>query len=586
MSLSPRVVFGDLDLTDYPFSILMDEGDDGVAENVYVSLDTELRDGALVSKTSTENREVTRVVMVEGSDLLAVAEATAALARECEKPLNTLQLDPGDGFAPPKVYETFTAQIVERAVPGAEAANLRLFEVTWPALPFARSVDPFTVTGVTSTGTTTTVVNDASSTTGWTNDAGVAPSSGSGEVWVEQEIGAFAPRASLFYQPASPIDMTGLPYLAVRWRVTDGAGPFSMNPIVYADGLELPHISTQGDSTGGTNRYYVSTYACSDTSVAQLQIKSVATTGYIDGATVGYFRVDEVRKTNVAPMSGTLRQKLVNVEVPGSARCPMSLSVAHASSPLGDAMVYTSPALRAGYNPALSAWATTLGSTRTSNISGKGWSLTGSGVSFDVPTSFLPRGSFQLVGRLQKGTGAAERTFTATCDVRFGATVVSGSSRTQTTYAANLPASVNQTVELGSFTLPTADVPDGSAAVVRVNILADATAELDEAWLFYLPDDGSSHLSIVPCGIGTVAAGGPSSKLWLDAASVERPYPAAFIGAAADKSDARAPTEALTNWDEHLFPAGENLIFVVTPDALDALVTGEGYARWHTHPAA
>lgn len=589
MNLDPRVVFGDLDLTDYPYSILMDEGDDGVAQNAYQSIDTELRDGTIVSRTHTENREVTRVVMVEGSDLLEVAESTAALARECEKPLNTLALDPGDGYGPPKVYETFTAQIAEVALPGGDNANVRLFQVTWPALPFARSVDPFTVTGVTSTGTTTTTVNDASSATGWSALLGTF-GSGGGEVTVTVDSTNQTPSAqpSLVLTPGSPVDMAAFPFFVIKWRIPYPLGTFDPAPAVYADGSPLGRVASTYDNATG---FYTSTYSCPDASVASLRIQSGRVTSYSGGGiTTGTFNVTEVSKSDVAPSASTKRQKVTAAEIPGSARTPASLSVSHASSALGNVLVYTCPELATGYTPALSTWVLTAGTTVSGTISGSEFSATSS-ARFEVPARTLPAGEYQLIAHARRNSSASPGpvTFTSSCQVFVGGVAVDPiQSRITVHSLANVAATTPRGyISLGSFTLPPTDLPEGTAATVRVTIDDDLSlAAYDEAWLFYMPDDGSTALSQVDCSTGTPAAGGPSNRLWLQAADVDYPYPRALVGTQADFSDARGVSGLVSNWSEHNVPAGPNFAFVVTPGAEDAVTEWSGYARWHTHPAS
>lgn len=559
----------------------------GKAVPVVQVVESLIQDGGLERVERFENRDQQVILAIDASDSQALAEYESALFREVQKVRNELRYTPPDGFAPAGVFDVLWADLAfadDDALWDLDEVmrGRRNYVLTLRCLPFARSVDPFTVTGVTSTGTTTTTVNDASSTTGW-SAVGSALGSGSGEVYVDVDVNnqTLADQPALVYSPASPIDMTGLPYLVVRWRIAGLAGAFDQAPTVAADGQTLTMVNTRYD--GVTSRT-VSTYICPDTSVASVRIRSPRVSGYIGGATTGTFNVDNLAKSDVAPSTGTLRQKATAVSVPGSARTPATLQVSHASSALGDVLVYTSPALAAGYVPALSPWAVSAGTTVATNISGKSWSLA-SGESFDFPASILPRGAYQIVARVKDQSFAPGfETITTTAATRLAGTNVDPSQIVVSKHAStSLSTSAYTNVVLGSFQLPPADVPAGSAAVVRVTIAG--SVDLDDAWLLYLPDDGTSHVSLVPCGTAAPAAGGSSNRLFLNAATVDAPYPSCFVGTQADQSDARATSGASANWSEHLFPAGEGLVFVATSNAEDALVTVEGYARWHTHPA-
>ncbi len=259
----------------------------------------------------------------------------------------------------------------------------------------------------------------------------------------------------------------------------------------------------------------------------------------------------------------------------------MSLSLSHETDALGDVLIYTSPALAAGYVPALSPFATSSGSTEAGNVSGRKWTNL---VTFDVPAAMLPRGSFQLVVRSLSGSAIGRTVFTSTANTRLNG-VTQAPTLTEVVSVPRTSNTAYRYVNLGSFELPPASVPETSSALVRVTIDTDSSETIDEAWLFYLPDDESAHVSQIQCGTGTPSAGGPASRVWLDSPSVEREYPAAYIGTAEDRADAVSPSGVPSNWDEHRMVAGENLVFAVTPGALDALVSVTGYAAWHTHPA-
>lgn len=563
----------------------------GKAVPVVQVVESLIQDGGLERVERFENRDQQVILAIDASDSRALAEYESTLFREVQKVRNELRYTPPDGFAPAGVFDVLWADLtfadndtlwdLDEVLRGR-----RNYVLTLRCLPFARSVDPFTVTGVTSTGTTTTTVNDASSTTGWTALGGTLGSTGSEvTVPVDSLNQTIVDQPSLVLTPASPIDMAAFPFFVITWRVPSPLGPFDNGPYVYADGSPLSRVATRYDSTADR---YVSTYSCPDASVAVLRIQSPRVSSYVGGTTTGTFRVDTVEKTDVAPMASTKRQKVTVCEVPGSARTPAALSVSHASSALGNVLVYTCPELASGYVPALSTWATAAGSTVEGTISGQEFSVSSTD-RFSVPARTLPSGEFELLVRARRTSGSTTvTTFTATCQVSVGGVEVDPAQSRVTVHSVGaLAAGDGNYLSLGSFTLPPVDLPAGSAASILIAIDADeALTVYDEAWLFYMPDDGSAALSQVPCSTGTPAAGGPSSRLWLQPASVDHPYPRALVGTQADQSDARGVSGAASNWSEHNVPAGPNFAFVVTPGAEDAVTEWSGYARWHTHPAS
>ncbi|MAE64161.1 MAG: hypothetical protein CMJ18_07780 [Phycisphaeraceae bacterium] len=583
MSLSPRITFGDLDLTAYPFSILIDEGDDGVAVNVYQDMISALRDGRIVTSNTTDNREVTRTVMVEGSDLRDVDESAALLARECEKSRNILTLDPGDGYAASAVYETFRAQIVERRSRAMDEAAVRLFDITWPALPFARSVEPFTAAGVTSGAVPTTVtINDATARTGWHQQdrPGGALTDAFDQSGSEVSIGILRGYTSespaLVYRPATPVDMSDTPFLTVRWRFNPEMGVYSYyGSQSRADGTIMPNLGLKQFPESQWNGPFETTYLCSDTSVTEFRLEPPAASTYQGASPSGTFYIDKIVRSNQAPFTGTLRQKSVTIDVPGSARTPASLEVSHATSGLGNVLVYTSPTLSLTSSPALSPYTQSSTADEPAYVSGRRWNAASR--TFVVPVSALGRGPHQIVMRADEANWVVSAALLVD-GFAVGTTVVGrASSVLLAADSAGMPI-----YSLGSMTLPPHEVPEGSSATVQISVqrpdLSGSDPRVDEVWAFPMPDDGTAHLSAI--------AVGTRKRVWLDAPTVDRPNPACYVGNAVDRTDSFGVDGALSNWDEHYFTGGSNQVFVVTSTALDAQVELEGHARWLTHPAA
>lgn len=569
-------------------------------------VDSLIQDGAIEQVERYDNRDTQVLLAIDAPDALALAEYESALFRECQKPRTELSWTPPDAFGPTGVFDVLWADCAfldEDATWDLDEVKRgrRNYVVTFRCLPFARSVDPFTVTGFTNppAAPITTTVDDGTSATGWSAvylNGGAAPAPVSTGGRISFDSGQYSPggnnlASNVIAVRTGAIDMSATTYLSIDSRVdfntTGGSGGFLLGGGIemYADGALLTRISTVTSPADST--MIRSTFVCPDTSVNEIRVNPNIYTTWATLPTSYQATVllDNLIKTNQAPAASTTgREKVVEVQVPGSARCPMTLQVSHATSSLGDVLVYSSPALVDGYVPNIMQWATSTRTTDASTVSGSRIT-TSTGRSFDVPTRFLPEGTFQVVARMRRTSGGTSQPHSVSAVTRVGGVDV-GPAQVETTPPL-LIDSTWRLYSLGALHLPPTQVSPMSSGVVRVTVTAGVTdGDIDEVWLFHLPDDNSAHLSMLACGTAAPSAGGSSNRVWLEAPTVTRPFPRALVGYSADQSDARQVDGATSAWDEHTFTAGTNQVFVVTTDAVDALVTGQGYATWLTNPAA
>ena len=137
---------------------------------------------------------------------------------------------------------------------------------------------------------------------------------------------------------------------------------------------------------------------------------------------------------------------------------------------------------------------------------------------------------------------------------------------------------------LGRMSLPPARV--GPSGFVQIGLLYNSgspTITLDEVYLLH----ESGDLTVVECGTASPSAGAASNRLWLDAPSLDDPQGSVWVGAAADRSDARYAGTAVAArppYGHNLEPGGMN-VFTVTSNADSAAVSSTHYKRWHTHAA-
>lgn len=591
-----RLYYGALDLTAFPYSIEFGM-DTGAPQNLYEAYQFLLQDGSVVLSDRADNRTMGFTVLVEGPDLAALADAEAALLAESEKPLNTITIDPED-FGPPSVYQTYRGQVSLARDDDFEMNRLRRYTVSVQAMPFVRSVDEVVTPALPASGSTTTTVNDGSSTTGWTgavNGTTTAPTISSGAVKVSDgsaALGSVTVSATL----AGPIDTSSTKFIPVDWKPEQYAsGIQGLESLrAFGDGVELARVAERSSPTAG----FVRTTFQVDSSVstiASLRLDSLtctpnAGTPDYDGAapTVRSLYVDNVSRTDVRPSLGTARQLLRVVTVDGSApRQPAAVMVEHATDALGDAMIFVYPNTAVGYQPCLRPYRVVGGATTTTDatlVSGARDAINGATATFDIPVSQLVPGGHGLVVRVSSDNPdatAATLSWTASTRVGSAAMAVTDSGSRDVTLSGNYSI-----LALDRLNLPTVDVSASSATnVVRITITATSAAgvNLDEAWLFNR--EIGTLVGPVACGTGTAAVGGPARRLFALPPSVATPRPRVLVGHSADRSDAFYPAGSQHAWDLLVFGPGENNILTVMTNALDADVSLRHYDWWHTNAA-
>lgn len=588
LTLNPGWTWGDLDLTSAPF--LFGFGSDlGAPQTATEALAQLLLDGEIEVGPRASNRTIEFTVYVEGESLLDLANAEAMLALEADKPRNTLTYNPGDG-APATVYDTFRAQMTFTRDDTAEQNAWRAYTVTMKASPHGRSVGSVVSPAISSgggtggTAPTVTTINAGTSTTGWT------ASSGGGAVTLSDgaifRTYAGLPARGTGYTPSSSIDLSTTPFLSLVMsrRMTTGEYlPLNRTPTCFVNGTsgptvqaELVQVQPLNDGFAGI-RYYWRVPA------------GFTATGFAFGVdeTEGV-RMRSLQRQNTLAVSGTARQQRRTVQVAGSARTQGSLSVSHESSALGSALVYTWPSAGGSdYMPPLRSRRIS-GGTLTGDaslVSGARDNLDTT-VVYEVPAASLIPGTHLLMARVRSDTNGNQT-------IGFGVTTNIGGVDLNPTTGSRVVGfgttpTVWRNVVIARLVLPTAGVPVGSNATVRVAINATAPAasniDLDEAWLF---NTSVGEMTWVECGTGTPAAGGPSNRLWIDSATTDRPAPMVYRGTAADRSDAFYPGNVdFPSTANHEFSPPLVNVFTVTSNAENAAVSLEHFARWQTHAAS
>lgn len=593
MSLVPRIVLGDLDLTDYPFGVEFDY-DLGAGQNVATEVLSQLRDGEVISSNRTSNREASFSVIVEGSDFDALAEYEGRLVLEGDKPLNSLSVDPGDGYGAVTVFDTFRAQVVPVRSEGLEAACLRRYLVTIPARPFGHA-ETATILGADAVSDTVSIKDDCESTTGWaprpgaTGNVGDNPTfavdstagnflTGTGSIKVSpdgspQSIGGFATSFASFQKTLSIAASVG--YLSFALKTTWPAQVYEGFITTAGGGREQVTFTNGGALGNGFSRYSAPIPHNSTITLLEIEVwQSLAGPGP-DGPQPPLW-VDSIATATASSNA----QKFRSFDVGGSVRTEGTFAV---SSPagiagLGDVVLYTSPDRGDGFRPDLRRWQ--VGGTSTVDstaVTGTYATLTSTATVLEAPlTSFRP-GAYAVLARLKSNN--AQVSFGLAAQMVQGSSLVGGVE----TVSAALTTPTNEYVlhRIGVIYLPPTVVdPTNTMAEIRFSVTIASPGidvRLDELLVFPMEE---AALTWVKCGVGTPSAA-VSSRLWLDGPSVQYPRGQLVVGNDADRLDGRIARPLARG--SHLLYPGRMFSYMLATGANTATMEVSYYRAFHTH---
>ena len=548
-----RAVWGDIDLTAYPYVLAADPYPDfGVGPVEYVTgADADAVDGEVVSSTRTANREITLGVWVMPMTVAELEAACARLEKQAEQRGSVLTVDPGQLGATAWAIDTYRAQTVLDAEAHQEAQLVRFYTVTIPAAPFLRSVDEIVTEAVTDGGEAVTPVAttlySGSGTTGWVAAGGpLAAASGGGVQVTRGALGGMT-LTSPAYSWGTDL------WMSAHVGVSAPTGSGASTPMAAWSGLP----ARAADAIYGGRHYWLLDAAPTD--------GKVTFSGFTP--TVGTLIVRNVRRHNVPP-GPSPKQLQRTIEVQGTARTPVSLSVTHPTTGLGRVTAYSWPDDGSGYQPACRSYLTSTHTITesTTAVSGSYATLTTSAPGVvDIPAGAVPRGLYRILGRFA-ASGTLSRTLTVKAWTRVGGINYTEEVRT---VGAGFVGTSPRLVDFGrGITLPTAALPDGSAGTVRLEVSTTGDVDLDELWLFNTETGALASVSV-----------GTGKGVWIDSPTLQRPYPAIWVSATVDKAQARhAEQSAILYWEALAWPAGRQNLFTVC-DADNAIAQARYYAR-------
>lgn len=581
----PSLLLGAFEMiaTDGSAKVMAEGTSWGAPVSIEVAVNTFLQDGAIVVTQGHDNREVNVTVRFYGTDLTALNAKEAALFAELEQP-NTLTWTPGGG-QPATVFVVVTSSLAqndESFVGEFQARPWRTYSIRLVCEAFPRSLAEVTTASLPATGSTTTLLDACSATTGWTGtvDGGaVSPATSGGAVTLTASVSGGT--HAFVLQKTFAATTTSTKYLVIDWRPPSGVRFSSL--AATGDGVSLPLLFEGPSPTSG---YIRSMFQVAASSLAVTKLSWAGQFQVLGGVTVSaVLSIDNVGVSNVNPIFGTGRQQARSLTVSGSARTQGALAVESATAALGDALVYVYPsdASTNGYSPPLRQFRA-VGNTVTADaaqVSGSTEPVNGvNHISMIVPSGLFPAGSYVLMGRLALSGGG-----TATVNYNSATAVGGFGVATAPTVSVSLTMTTAYSIfALGRLQLPIADTDPAArnTTTLQLTISTASTCTYDEFWLF---NTTIGSLVWVDCGTGAGSVGGFARRLFIEPPTVTTPRPTVRIGHSADRSDAFFP-QTLKSWQFPEFKPPQVNVFAVTPGATDATVTLRNFPRWHTNPAS
>ena len=504
------------------------DADLGAPEPLVEALPRLLLDGEQVTHVRDSNRTLSFLVEIRADDAVALARGEAALARELNKPRNTLRWKPRREPSAVSVFDSYRGSMrLELDEVGEWVRGRRVYAVTLPCAPYASSAAEVVVSATPVGGAAADVLVDAcDATTGWSVVAGDAwgsvnvsttrytTSPSSLKVDVDALSGYDWVKVRRTFSPA--LDMSTTPYLTFA---TYGHSNGTV-PQVQADGSGLAMRGMAALGAGWTRWWY----ACPDPSVTQIDVRLEYAAGAGYDPPDGLY-IDDVRRTNVPPAGA--KSHTLGLDIDGVVRTPGSIELV-GSTELGIVEVLTVRDVRSGFTPWFADWGGTDPLT--------------------LPAASIRPGRYAVVDPSVEMAGSWVTT------LRDGGTAVVTS--TVTTRGAPV------------LHLPPAEVSPNTTFDVGV----DGPASLNNAAVIPLEDASYTRLE-TPEG---------TTRVWIDLPSPDQPQGGVFVGTTASRSDARSLVGTAVQFGgAHQLAPPYTTVFVRTSGAAPQ-VSLRYRPRWHT----
>lgn len=557
----------------YAFVVLSDGFTFGHPEPEMVEVPSQLMDGVIVTTMKNGNRQIECVVEIQSSTAEGLAQGEQTLMREVNRARGVLQRNsftsyPAQPFGEPTVFIVLEADLVYEYEDLRELRCRRHFRLILTCMPFGRSAEEI-VTPAIGTGDPTplpapveTVINDASSTAGWSGlDATITALSGNRVVATGT---AGATLIGLRYTP--DFSMSSDPLLVVN-HYTLGITTGTVLSVQFA-GSSVAKLLQPIAVLDGWSYYEVG----AGSTITEVRIVA----GFTPQSASKVLYTRGIKRISRMPYVGTDRQLFRSLRVLGTAPAPASLELAHSTTGLGPTLIYTSVEDGSGGQPPLMRLRTS-GPSRVPDASTKSGAYSPMTAAttevFDIPTRQVPEGLYEILAAARRpGPDGRSFTFSASTRMADGTDRDAFSDWRYVPPAEFDPLGGWAIVSVGQVSLPRL-VTEGAGSV-RITLKVNANTDVDDVWLCNLT---TGHLTVVNAGT--------SRRLWLDSPTLDRPRRTIWLGNAEDRSDARHATDdEVRAWGSHQFLPGAVNAFSAC-DAVNAALSLRQH-KWFMHNVA
>lgn len=539
---------------------------------IQVEVQRWMTDGAVASIQGHQNRTISFAVVMSAdtsADLAAAERAMVKAARNAQ----TLRWVPaeGDPDAPASVFELWTVQVDHQFNLDNEHRLARMWQVTATAKPWVRAEALTTVAAVTAPGAPTSIsVDTCSSLTNWTGSPNTPTLVGGAAIRESRPVAVAPVVATVSLTRTASQSVVGTPYLAINMTVVGAPSVLT----VSVNGTAINKVSQVGT-------VYFYALPTGMTSFTTLAVVAQITVSYTP--TTVSLTIDDIYRTDTVGSVGSRKQLTRTLEVGGSVPTSGSVQVASPSATaLGNVLVYTAPDNGQGYASGLRQYHS-IGNAVTADttaVSGSHESFITSGtlvgvISYQIPAGVLPEANYVILARV-KSTIATTITLNA---VPFSGATVGDTIQTRVTWTT---ANTWVWAVIGATSYPLLPVPSTSAVgsgllLGGAAITGTPTVTVDEV---YLLDQTHGAVSLVNCGT-------TATILQLNAPDADplRNRPSIYTGTLADGSDLLGvPGAQIISMGNHILDPDGAVLFTVTDNVDNAVVTGAFYRRGHTHP--
>lgn len=528
----------------------------------------------------TQKFEVKVTSLTGAADGLEAGEAW--LSRVVGRPAEMSWTAPAAGRT--SVYEWETSRLAFKLDDQDELDSRprRVFVLTAEVRPFARAVDLTVVsaigtgTGTTPTPTVTVLQTPAAPFTGWT----ATDWTNNEPVSMTVKAGNATPPTGVTHHhsglgPYWYVDLTYTGTLVLGWDRWLRVRHLAWGSVMTFTGI-IAKTST-GDLLTMAPSMLVDSYAYFEfppsTTLTEIHFIVPRASGLV---------VFEIARQNHPPVLSSGKQLPRAFQVAGSARTPISMTVAHTAG-VGDLLAFLRPEDGSGNSPAMRRYRTSTATAvaDTSAVTGSRIDLVANDVeTYEPPAASMPESTYAILARIRP-TSTAGMSWTLTASTVV-AGVAQGVWTSSPMWREGTAAGAWTYVDLGLITLPTVKVPEdarvSSTAKVRVTLSASAAIALDEVWL----------MDIARGQVLRVAAGA-AKKVRVDAPTLDTPRPTVYVSDLAsptDWSDGRHVAQAALTLPKDGFrgtPGTMNLLTVCASE--NAAVSMSYYERALHHVA-